>query len=384
MSPLTQPELKTDRLGGVDVPSAEVLEKMHNSPYILRARNGELSEVPAQKVLLPRERETSPQAVDAIRAPGGTIYAPLGHIICRSSDGGEIWTAHDKGEGGGNFAVLGDGRFVCLGSAGEHPREYVVVRWSQDEGRSWQDLAEISNPPGCWGSGIWILRLPDDGLVAAIGHPDHVFEEVDGALVHMAGEGKLWVYRSMDGGHTWSDPVHMVNDWASEGGVALTPSGRIFSVNRYQRPMLPGDPPDLEKRNGSISRGWPYKHICVVESDDQGRTWRDFRQLTTVFGQTMGRPVVQSDGTLCMVHDTRYGPGPAGSRGMISRDEGRTWEDEVYYLDYTTFVGSYNGSVALDDGRILTVSASSQAGNSWDAARNATDVYAIAWKPVKE
>ena len=65
-----------------------------------------------------------------------------------------------------------------------------------------------------------------------------------------------------------------------------------------------------------------------------------------------------------VIHDTRCGPGPPGSRAMISRDEGKTWLDEVYYLDFTTFTGSDNASVALDEGLILSVVGFSQAGNS--------------------
>ena len=122
----------------------------------------------------------------------------------------------------------------------------------------------------------------------------------------------------------------------------------------------------------------------MVESDDWGRTWKDFRLLTTVFGQTRGDPVGLSDGTVVVVHDTRYGPGPPGSRAMISRDEGSTWEDEVYYLDYTTFTGSYAGSVTLADDCILSVVGSSQAGNSWEAVRNNTDFYAIRWRPMEQ
>ena len=62
---------------------------------------------------------------------------------------------------------------------------------------------------------------------------------------------------------------------------------------------------------------------------------------------------------------------------MISRDEGKTWLDEVYYLDFTTFTGSDNASVALDEGLILSVVGFSQAGNSWEAVKDHTDFYAI-------
>ena len=121
--------------------------------------------------------------------------------------------------------------------------------------------------------------------------------------------------------------------------------------------------------------------MFLADSDDQGHTWKNFRQLTTVFGQTRGVPVALSDGTVLVIHDTRYGPGSPGSRAMISRDEGRTWQDEVYYLDFTTFTGSYNGSVVLDDDLILSVVGSSQAGNSWEKVKDHTDFYAIRWKP---
>ena len=382
MPMMTEPALKTDRLGGVDVPSAEVLKEMHNGACILRARDGELSEVPVEKVLLPREQETSPQAVQAIRAPDGRIFANLGHTICQSSDGGRTWAAHKKAERIGPFVVLEDGTFIGLGSEGEHPNERVAVQSSTDEGRTWEKIGEIPNPPGCWGSGIWILRLPDEALVTAVGHPDHVFEEVGGKLVLKSGSSALRVYRSTDRGRTWSAPTQNVGAWLSEGDVALTASGKLFAVHRYQRTPLPDDPPDAEDRTASKNPGWVYKHICVVDSEDQGISWKGLRQLTTVFGQTFGRPVALSDGTVILIHDTRYGPGPAGSRAMISRDEGRTFEDEVYYLDYTTFVGSYSGSVVLEDDLVLTLAASSQAGNSWDAVRNETDVYAIRWRPV--
>ena len=100
--------------------------------------------------------------------------------------------------------------------------------------------------------------------------------------------------------------------------------------------------------------------------------WTDFRQLTTTFGQCYGVPAALPDGTVVVVHSTPYGPGSRGSRAMISRDEGRTWQDETYYLTFSEPSG-YNHSLALTDGTILTV-----------AARNDTEpLTAIRWRPVK-
>ena len=164
----------------------------------------------------------------------------------------------------------------------------------------------------------------------------------------------------------------------------MLPSGRIFATLRYQRESLPSDSSDLERRNRSISPGSPWKNVFVLDSEDGGVTWSVPRQLTTVFGQTFGYPAALSNGTVVVIHDTRYGPGPPGSRAMISHDEGQTWLDEVYYLDYTTFTGSYTASVVIDDDTILTIAGSSQAGNGWDLVKNNTDMYAIRWKPVKD
>ena len=91
----------------------------------------------------------------------------------------------------------------------------------------------------------------------------------------------------------------------------------------------------------------------------------------------------RATGLWLLIHDTRYGPGPPGSRAMISRDEGKTWLDEVYYLDSTTFTGSYSASVVFPDNTILSICGSSQAPGSWDEVRDNTDIYAIRWRPVE-
>ena len=63
MKVITDPKVKTDHMGGIPVPSTEVLKKMHQGQYILRARGGELTKVPVEKNVLPRDPKINPQGV---------------------------------------------------------------------------------------------------------------------------------------------------------------------------------------------------------------------------------------------------------------------------------------------------------------------------------
>lgn len=380
---VAQPNIKTARLGGVDIPAVAELKKMHASQYILRARQGALTRVPVRRVLLPHDGSANPQSIQLIKAPQGVIYANLASLICKSTDGGLTWSAHAKGGPvHGAIAVLRDGTFLLLRTEGKHPKTRPIALTSTDEGRTWRKIAEIQIPPKHWGSVMWMKRTQDDVLLAGIGHVNHVFEDVDGRSQLKSGSGRQLTYRSRDGGRSWQR-LGVIHDWVSEGGIAVTSSGKLLAALRYQRPTMPGDAADLEKRNGSVSVGWPWKHVFLSDSKDGGKTWTRIRQLTTIYGQTRGYPVALTQGTVVVIHDTRYGPGSPGSRAMISHDEGASWRDEVYYLDYTTFTGSYNASVRLDGDTILTVAGSSQAGKSWEAIRGKADFYAIRWKPLR-
>ena len=69
---------------------------------------------------------------------------------------------------------------------------------------------------------------------------------------------------------------------------------------------------------------------------------------------------------------------------MISYDEGRTWEDEVYYLNWTAWGGSYNAGVVLDDDLILTIIASSDMGEALADTTGRSDFTAVRWKPRRD
>jgi hypothetical protein len=389
--------VRTEAMGGVPVPSEEELLEMHRGNHILHARRGKLVKIPVEKTLLPADRGDV-QHVSAVKAPDGTVYVRRLDHICKSVDGGRNWTAYAFApvpEGapfaGSRFEILSDRTFIGVTGTGESTKrkEPLIVMTSTDEGRSWQKLSEFDIPDrykpylGKYADGLH--RLSDGTLLCPI---DVRMASADPELYMSSGEEPIpmeqWTalcYRSTDKGKTWQQPSTICHWWAgAEGGVIDTASGKALAVIRYQRPLLPTDPKDLVDKNGGY-KGWPYKNVFLADSLDGGQTWQDFRPLCTRFGQTRGYPAALSDGTVVVIHDTRYGPGGPGSRAMISRDEGRTWQDEVYYLDYSHAPGSYNASVVLDDDIILTIVASTKPGEGhWDPAH----MTAIRWKPVKD
>ena len=391
---VVEPNVETRRMGGVDAPDANVLRKMHAGQYVLRAANGKLTEVPASRVLLPHSDAMSPQAVQVDIGPKGAIYVRQSEILCKSIDGGRSWTSRPlelpaDTQPGPRWKVLADGTFISIGCAvGNVVEEPATVWASKDEGVTWTKRAEIAIDNLSLLSGKpyaeryvhrGLNRLRDDTLIWGIDVRD------DPYMNGMA----LYFFRSTDGGRTCQGPTLVSDRGASEGGTVRLPSGRLFATMRLGMTVRPSDPPLLLEYTRKIDAA-PFngrhciKNVFVTDSDDNGETWNTPRLLTTVFGQPFGYPAVQSDGTVVVIHDTRYGPGPRGSRAMISRDEGKTWQDEVYYLDSTAFAGSYTASVVLEDDTILTIAGSSQAGNSWHAVKDHTDLFSIRWKPVKD
>ena len=392
MKVIVKPGVSTAQMGGMPVPGQEVLKRMHQSGYILCARGGTLQEVPVEKTLLPHDQPMNPQEPQVDLGPGGIAYVRMKTKLCKSVDGGRTWASQPiKPPAGytieqtGRWKVLKDGTFICVTVLeGEGERAPARVWTSGDEGQSWEELSELDLTLSLPQTGKayterychrGLDRLQDDTLLWAI--------DVRGTP--LSAGNALFCFRSTDGGRRWEGP-RLMSDGGSEGGATRLPSGRVLATLRYQRDQLPDDPPGLVKSMGAYSKTpgrLGFKNVFLMDSDDGGQTWSPPRQLTTVFGQTFGYPAVQRNGTGIVIHDTRYGPGSPGSRAIISRDEGKSWEDEVYYLDFTAFTGSYSASVVLADDTILTIAASSQAA-TWEAVKNRTDLLAIRWRPLEE
>ena len=240
MEIIIKPKLRTNRLGGVDVPSAEVLKRMHDSQYILHAAGGKLTHIPVEKALLPHSDDMSPQGTHVDVGPDGTVYVKQSQVLCKSTDGGRTWTSRSlmgmEGLPGGHWRVLRNGTFIGVDcSTGPETRDPAVVWVSQDEGITWTKRAEIpvemDLPDGRPYTERYthrgLNRLQDDTLLWTV--------DIRDTPTTMNG---CYTFRSTDGGNTWQGPILMI-DWGSEGAAVLTPSGRVFATMRYQRPPLP-------------------------------------------------------------------------------------------------------------------------------------------------
>ena len=383
-------DMQTGILGGVDAPTKDDLARMQQNSYVLRGREGRITEVPAEKAMLPHDPKGHPQGANVAQTADDTLYMAHSEGACISKDGGRTWTLERfAAPEGGHWKPLDEGTLISATmDMGEGATGPVTVSASRDCGQTWQTLSEfLVNWPGGYGQRYshWGLhRLPDQTLVYGMDirgctpeqNAEHYLEGIT-ALVH---------FQSRDGGETWEGPFK-VTEWGSEGGLAVLPSGRWLAAVRYQgRPDVPSDPPELRERLGSSSGGGLYKHLFLTDSDDQGRTWHNLRQLCTVFGQCYGYPAALLDGTVVVAHDTRYGPGEPSGRAMISRNEGQTWEDEVYYLYYGRAQSGYSQSVVLDDGTILSVAGTSDRldghAGDWNNWTGHSDLMAIRWRPV--
>ena len=346
----------TYNLGSVLEPSGRELAAMQKGPYVLHAKDDKLTKVPAEKALLPRDPKGFSQAIDIALAPDGTIFVNQQTLMCKSTDGGRTWSSYESSFGGGpnsSFEVLGDGTFVAAKAGGPQNPSQVNVFTSRDQGRTWEKISEIDNPaelPTRYADTL--CRLRDGTLLLPI----------ESQIAHSS--NPAYVHRSTDGGRTWSGPKGINSGAGLLGGgccevmIAPMASGRLLAVIRYHGGVVPPWP--VIALNAPIDWASPtrhpwYKTIFLADSEDGGKTWYNLRPLTNVVGQCHGYGLGLSDGSVIVTHDHRYPPGTPSGKAMVSYDEGRTWQDEVYYLYFGSFISGFSQSVELADGTILTV-----------------------------
>ena len=333
-----------------------------------------------EKIRLPRDPQGHTQRLCLERAPDGTLYAAQYTLLHKSLDGGGTWEHLERDpEVCRGWRMQFDAAGAMLNVRGPDPGEMPTVWASRDEGVTWTRIGEIEvDTAAGLALGFSMTRL-DDGtlLVPVLVGADRIgnCEQAEKQSAHCR------IYRSVDGGCTWPQ-YSLLGDWCCEVKVRSLPTGRLLAAIRYQRPSLADDPPDLLERTGALAakHSFPYKHVFVAHSDDQGRSWTPPRQLTTVLGQCYGDAVGLSGGRAVVTTDHRYPRNMSSGRALVSLDQGATWEDEVYYLNNGNAAG-YAATLSLDGEKMLTLTGATPGdANSWAAAVGKTDFAIIRWR----
>jgi hypothetical protein len=277
----------------------------------------------------------------------------------------------------------------------DRPAEHVLAR-SLDDGLTWtlEHPDTLKPPPGSKVAGV----LTEPGGKVPVDCPGGIdFTNPNFALtvrMESVDIGPSRFYYTYDRARTWSGPFKVPNfgqqgiaartDYLIDGKHDMTmfltaaksngKQGRIICVRTrdgaktWKMISFVGPEPAADDkaimpasvRLSSKSIVTAIRHprwIEMYRSDDDGATWRFWSKPATDTGANNGNPpalVKLRDGRLAITYG--YRSAPYGIRARLSRDEGKTWGDEIMLrADGGWWDLGYTRSVQRPDGKILTV-----------------------------
>ena len=186
----------------------------------------------------------------------------------------------------------------------------------------------------------WSEAKPMAGVPSEMGSPfGKMIELADGTILApvygMDSSGERddhsWVYRSRDGGRTWGAPSLIAKGF-NETAFLRLPSGKLLAA----------------------LRGYEVDAVWISESLDDGTTWGEPRQITQA-SEHPGDLLLLPSGKVLLTYGRRLRP--YGVRALVSYDEGWSWDHDhtiTLVADADTTDCGYPSSVLLDDGIICT------------------------------
>jgi len=204
--------------------------------------------------------------------------------------------------------------------------EMMVTR-STDSGKTWEKPRRMNLTPLLKHSPYGrILALPDGMLLMPVYGKNSGKLSCEKACPEVC---LSYVVRSRDDGMTWEDPS-VIGANINEAALAFLPNEELLAVVRTE-----GD-----------------AHLVALRSKDLGYTWSDPVAITKA-GEHPADLTLLSNDLILLVYGHRLQP--FGVRGKISRDMGKTWEEEIVFADDRPSPDcGYPSTVRLPSGKMIT------------------------------
>ena len=199
---------------------------------------------------------------------------------------------------------------------------------STDRGKNWQGP----------------YKLPLFGQPGIMARTDYIVDGTSECMLFLTAsksdgeEGRPICVRTRDGGKSWDFVSHIGPE---PEGFSIMPS----TVRLSEKELLTA----VRRREGT--KRWNETFL----SEDNGETWRFLNIAAPDVGE--GNPpsmILLDDGRVCLTYG--YRKDPFGIRARLSRDGGRTWEEEIVLRsDGGGRDLGYPRTVQRPDGKIVTV-----------------------------
>ena len=275
--------------------------------------------------------------------------------LIRSTNNGKSWSTPrvivDKprqDDRNPAFGQLADGTLVLAWMKDDlHGFRGIFFARSHDNGRTWTREEEIlSSGQHIRGSPFGkIVELPDGTALLNVYSSLQLTpaaRKVPGSMLYS------YLFRSRDGGKTWSDPSLIAEGFNETALLVLGPDQLLAALRSLD------------------------KSLFLTRSLDGGRNWTQPTRLTAR-EEHPGDLILLDDGNILLSYGVRHDPGVEslgdgdkdsanihnmGAEAMMSSDGGHSWPpSSKVILDHCApnFDTGYPSSVQLDNGHLLTL-----------------------------
>lgn len=318
-------------------------------------------------------------------------------VFWHSDDGGMTWSEREprKDIAGREFAAtcLSDGSLILtchfLSSDTNNKAGYTYSKLfrSGDNGKTWDEsrVGPEGFPPRVGTNtdrNAFEITDPDDPrkMIAYVGI------STSGLHDNKADYVSLW--RSTDGGATWDKSLKPdVRGWDDYDGffgqsaTYRSPTGKLLHVVRVDRR---GKYWEIPKAQLNKEVGDQGDRMMIWKSTDDGRSWSRLggHGVFGVYGEMYPRFLRLEDGRLLLTFTVRSNSTDEhalGLRGLISYDDGETWDfdhDRLIIDDINQGAssgGGYGNTVQMKDGALVSC-------YSYRGSDGKTHVEAVRWR----